>query len=160
MVGGDGGDRREVELDDRRPLDGQQDLGRDVVAQGVGAMGQLAEISLVDPPGQAFPRRTVGHRGERHHAIARPGAVGLVEVPEEPGVVALAEPLHPAIRVAERRLERVLGVPDHSVDLVEVERHRPAPGAAAEEMGGTGTVLLPMRASGSTDGPTPAAHSS
>ena len=122
MLGGRGWDRVQVHLLQRRPGHGQEDLGLDAVAQLVGGRQPRAQIAALAPGGQAVPRLAIAHGGDGHHVVGGPGAVGVIAVPEQAGVVPVAQHRHPA--VAEGSLELLLAGPDDAVHLVDEQHER------------------------------------
>ena len=80
----------------------------------------LLQIALLDPQGEALPCRSVANRGDGDDGVGGAAAVGLVGVPQQPGVVAGAEHGHPAL--SERGFELVFGAAAHLVHLVD-EQH-------------------------------------
>ena len=82
----------------------------------------LLQVARLDAPAQALPRRAVAHRGDGDDLVRPAAAVGVVQVPEQAGVVAVGQCGHPA--PPERVLERVLVVAGDLVGLVEEEHGR------------------------------------
>ena len=76
----------EVQVLQRRPRQRHQQLGLDVVAELVEFAHPLLEIALLDAQGQTFVRGPVTNRGHGDDRVRGPAAVGVVAVPQQPGV--------------------------------------------------------------------------
>ncbi len=72
---------------------------------------------MLDAAREPLVRVAVAQRGDRDVVVRTTGAVGELEVVEQPRVVGLGEGRHPTL--AERVLERVLVATGHGVELVQ-----------------------------------------
>ena len=77
-------------------------------------------VAVLYPQHKAFPCRSVANGGHRDDRVGGAAAMGVVGVPEQPGLVARGEHRHPAR--PKRSLELVFGAPAHLVHLVH-EQH-------------------------------------
>src|SRR5438270_779390 len=116
-----GGHRGQVDLLHVRPRHRHEQLGVDGVSHAVLVGDQGGEVPVLHPPGHPFPRRPVTDGRDRDHGVGGSGAVRLVEVPEQPGVVTLGETGHPCVTPG--GLEGILfGSPD-LVQLMQEQHH-------------------------------------
>ena len=90
------------------------------MAQPIYALRPLRQIAGVDAPHDPLPGGAVAKRGNGHHVVGHPGAVGVVQIVEQTRIVARGERGHPPL--AKRALELVLADADHLVDFVEEEQ--------------------------------------
>ena len=90
MLAAVGRNGREVEVVHRRPVDRQQDLARDLVAQQVEVGGPAAEIAALHARREPLVGGAVAQRGDRDGVVRPTGAVREPEEVEEARVVVAA----------------------------------------------------------------------
>ena len=100
---------------------GQQQLAPHLVAQLVELGGEALQVTPLHPPGEVVPGLRAREGGDGDDRVREPGAVRLVEVPQEAGLVALGQ--DGAEVVAHGVLEVAPAGADQAVHLVQ-EQHR------------------------------------